>query len=135
MQSLMNFEPPSPGVPFGAPWMRTDKRLLSCVGQFVGLQMALGDKLLVALRAHEGPLACVRAHVGLEISGLRELLEALLKGADKHLFLFLGALDLFDLGYKMSPISPVSKARNNWYKIYLTRSISPGFQLRRSLVG
>lgn len=92
----MDLQATSPGVAFRAPMVRTNEWLFSCVRQLVGLQMALCDKLLVALRAHERSLSGVGSHMGLEISSLGELFEALFKGANQNLLFFLGALDLLD---------------------------------------
>lgn len=81
MESLMDLQTACPRVAFGATMVRTNKWFFSCVSQLMSLKMALGDELLVALRAHKWSFARVGSHMGLEISGFRELFQALLKGA------------------------------------------------------
>ena len=50
--------------------MTASKGFFAGVGEFMSLQMALGDKLLVALAAHKRPLACVSPHVSFEVTRL-----------------------------------------------------------------
>jgi hypothetical protein len=94
----MNFKPTSSGVPFSAPEMRAFEWLLTCVSEFMRLKVPLGDELLIALRAYEGPLTSVRPHVCLQISCLRKLLQALFEGADQYLLFLFRALYFFDMG-------------------------------------
>jgi hypothetical protein len=77
----MNFKSTSSGVALVAAIVVADERFFSGVGEFMGLQVALGYELLVALTAAERPLSSVGSHVGLQISCFRKLFQTLLEGA------------------------------------------------------
>jgi hypothetical protein len=59
--------------------MGANKRLFPGMGEFMSLQVSLGDKLLVALIADEWSLSGMSPHVSFEIACLRKFLKALLK--------------------------------------------------------
>lgn len=101
MKSLMNFQSASSGVPFCAPRVRTFEGLLTCVSQLMSLQMPFGDELLVALLAYKRSLSRVCAHMRLQISCLRELLQTLLKRTNQDLLFFLRSFNLFDMCYRI----------------------------------
>lgn len=73
MLALVNFESASSRVLFVAAGFRAHEGFLSRVRQDVRLQVALGDEVLLAVGAAEGPFASVRAHVGLQVARLGEL--------------------------------------------------------------
>ena len=56
------------------------------------LQVAFGDELLAALAALERPLACVRAHMRLQVPRLLKLFQAALEWANEQLDLALRSL-------------------------------------------
>ncbi len=67
MQPHMDFETTCSRVPFVAASESACKGLLAGMSQLVGLQMSLGDELVLAYAASEGTLTCVRSHVGFEV--------------------------------------------------------------------
>ena len=85
------------------------KWLLTSMRELVRLQVAFGDELALAYFAGEGPLAGVGAHMGLEISGLRKLLEAALVGTKQDLCLILGPRYFFNEFYRMRTKKAYSK--------------------------
>lgn len=65
MEPLMNLQSACSGVLLVAVYVVADKGFFTSMSQFVGLQMALCNELLLALFAHEWSLPCVGPHVSL----------------------------------------------------------------------
>ena len=80
----MVFKSRHAGVPLLASPEWALERLLVSVGDFMSLEVSLGNKLVSALVADERPLSRMRTQVSLEVACLNELLEALLERADKY---------------------------------------------------
>lgn len=82
MEALMNLESPGARVLFVAAVKLAHERFHASVRQFVRLKVALCDEVLLALRAREGSLAGVRAHVGLQVARFLKLLQAPFEGTN-----------------------------------------------------
>lgn len=78
----MYLQSASSGVPLGAARIRALEWFLASMRQLMRLQVPFRYELLVTLRAHERPLACVSAHVRFQVACLRELFQTLLERAD-----------------------------------------------------
>jgi len=76
------FEAAQSRVLLGAPFDLALEELVAGVDYQVGLEVALGDKLGLAVVAGEGALACVHADVGLEVADVFKLFQAVVEGAD-----------------------------------------------------
>lgn len=97
MKPLVDLQAPSPGVALLAPIDLADERLLMRVGHLVGLEMPFGDESVFALLAFERTFSSMHSHVSFEITRLRELLQALLVGAEEHPYLVAFTLDLLNV--------------------------------------
>ena len=94
----MDLEPASSRVALITTMYGADKWLFARVCQFMSLQVALGDELLITFAALKGPLARVSTHVGLQVSRLGELFETLFKGTEEDFLFVFGSFDLLKLG-------------------------------------
>jgi hypothetical protein len=79
--------------------MRAFEGLFASVSKFMGLQMPLGNELLIANATHKWSFPCMCPHVSLQVTSLRKLLKAFFKRANQDLLFFLGPFDLFYLTY------------------------------------
>lgn len=78
MKSCMNFKTTCSRITFVAAPKSACERLLTGVGQLVGLQMPFSYKLVLANRATERTFTSMRAHVCFQVASLRKLFEATL---------------------------------------------------------
>jgi hypothetical protein len=97
MESHVNLEAARAWVAFVAGTERAGEGLLPRVGEFVRLQVALGDELALADVAGEGPFSSVGAHVRLEVPGLSEFFQAALVWTNQNFRLLLGPRDFLDV--------------------------------------
>jgi hypothetical protein len=123
MEPHVNLETASSRVSFIAAMDFTHEWFFPSVGQFVSLQVAFCNKLLVALNAYEWSLASMCPHVSLEVSGLCKLFQTLFKRANQYLFFIFGPLYFFEF-FCINQFS----VKNVTYKVVKIRSA------KRSLV-
>lgn len=97
MYSHVDLEPASSGVSLVAPRSIANEGFFTSVGQLVGLKMAFGDELLKALKALKRSLSCVRSHMRLKVTCLREFFQTRFERAKQDLLLVLGSFNLFKL--------------------------------------
>ena len=98
----MDLESASAGVTLVAAAEGADKGLLASMHILVRLQVAFRDEAVVADFACKGPFASVRPHVGLQVAGFGELLEAALIGAKQNFGLVFWASNFLDKLYMVS---------------------------------
>lgn len=95
MNAHVDLKPSGPRVTLLAPkegtveWFKPSMRL------FVSLKVAFSNEALPAKLALERTITGVGPHVCLQVARLRELLQALLEGAEQNLCLVARLLDLF----------------------------------------
>lgn len=94
MHSHVDFEAASPSVALVA--NDADEGPLTRVGEHMGLQVTLGNELILAVAAAEGTLSRVRAHVSLQISSLAELLQTAVVRAEQNFGFVLDSRYLFN---------------------------------------
>lgn len=97
MKSHVDLQATGSGVSFVASMNLAHKRFLTGMGQLMGLQVALGNKLLVALNADEWSLSSVGPHVSLQVTCLSKLFQALFERTNQYLFLVFWSLDFLKL--------------------------------------
>ena len=99
MKSLMDLQSACSRVTLVAARVVADKWLLSRVSQLVRLEVALSDKLLVAVSAAEGSFSSVSSHMSLEVSSFGEFFQTCLIWTNENFLLIFWPLELLNHGY------------------------------------
>lgn len=82
----MDFKAACARILFVATCKLAHKGFHASVGEFVRLQVALGDELLATLGAGKGSFPCVGPHVCLKVACFLKLLQASVKRTNEQLY-------------------------------------------------
>jgi hypothetical protein len=99
MKSHVDLQTTSSRVSFVAAVNFAHKRFLAGMSQLMGLQVALGNKLLIAFDADEWSLSGMGPHMRLQVTCFSKLFQALFERTYQYLFLVFGSLDFLELLY------------------------------------
>ena len=89
----MDFEAAGPRILFVATCKLAHEGFHAGMCEFVRLQVALGDELLVTLGAGKGSFPCVGPHVCLKVACFLKLLQASVKRTNEQLYFIFRAFD------------------------------------------